>query len=61
MGKENQSSQTQSRETQLKQTILVVDDNEAVRRSLFWTLSSDFRVLESASREDAVKLLVFFY
>ncbi len=57
MGKENQSSQTQSRETQLKQTILVVDDNEAVRRSLFWTLNSDFRVLESASREDAVKLL----
>jgi len=57
MGKENQSSQTQSRETQLKQTILVVDDNEAVRRSLFWTLSSDFRVLESSSREDAVKLL----
>src|SRR6266850_1923942 len=57
MGKENQSNHTQSRETQLKQTILVVDDNEAVRRSLFWTLSSDFRVLESASREDAVKLL----
>ena len=57
MGKENQSSQTQSRETQLKQTILVVDDNEAVRRSLFWTLNPDFRVLESASREDAVKLL----
>lgn len=57
MGKENQSNQTQSRETQLKQTVLVVDDNEAVRRSLFWTLSSDFRVLESASREDAVKLL----
>ena len=57
MGKENQSNQTQSRETRLKQTILVVDDNEAVRRSLFWTLSSDFRVLESASREDAVQLL----
>jgi DNA-binding NtrC family response regulator len=57
MGKENQSSETQSRETQLKQTVLVVDDDEAVRRQLFWTLKADYRVLEAASRQEAVKLL----
>ncbi len=47
MGKENQH----------KETILVVDDDEAVRRGLFWTLDSDYRVLESSSRAQAVKLL----
>jgi DNA-binding NtrC family response regulator len=57
MGKENQPNQSQSRETQPKQTILLVDDDEAVRRALFWTLNSDYRVLESASRAEAVKLL----
>ena len=34
MGKENQSDHTQSKETRLKQTILVVDDNEANRHLL---------------------------
>jgi two-component system nitrogen regulation response regulator NtrX len=57
MVKENHSSEPQSRESKLKETVLVVDDDEAVRRSLFWTLNSDYRVLESASRADAVKLL----
>jgi DNA-binding NtrC family response regulator len=57
MGKENQSTERQSGVTQLKQTVLVVDDDEAVRRQLFWTLKADYRVLESASRKDAVKLL----
>ena len=40
-----------------KETILVVDDDESVRRGLFWTLSSNYRVLEAASRAEAVKLL----
>jgi len=41
----------------LKETIIVVDDDEAVRRQLYWTLNSDYRVLEAASREEAIKLL----
>jgi DNA-binding NtrC family response regulator len=52
MGKANQPA-----EIQLKETILVVDDDEAIRRGLFWTLNSDYRVLEAASRADAVKIL----
>jgi DNA-binding NtrC family response regulator len=52
MGKPNQS-----KEAQLKETILVVDDDESIRRGLFWTLNSDYRVLEAASRAEAVKLL----
>jgi len=57
MGKENQSSQTQTRESKLKETVLLVDDDEAVRRSLYWTLNSDYRVLESETRSEAVKVL----
>lgn len=52
MGKANHP-----REAQLQETILVVDDDEAVRRGLVWTLNSDFRVLEAASRAEATKLL----
>jgi DNA-binding NtrC family response regulator len=52
MGKANQP-----REDQPKETILVVDDDESVRRSLVWTLNSYYRVLEAASRAQAVKLL----
>lgn len=40
-----------------KETILVVDDDESVRRALLWTLNSDYRVIEAASRLEAVKLL----
>jgi DNA-binding NtrC family response regulator len=36
--------------------ILIVDDDESVRRALLWTLS-DYRVLEASSRLEAVKLL----
>jgi DNA-binding NtrC family response regulator len=35
----------------------VVDDDQAIRRGLFWTLNSDYRVLEAASRADAIKVL----
>lgn len=52
MGKSNQPE-----EGLLKETILVVDDDESVRRALLWTLNSDYRVLEAASRAEAVKLL----
>jgi DNA-binding NtrC family response regulator len=40
-----------------KETILVVDDDESVRRGLFWTLNSNYRVLEAASRAEALELL----
>ena len=52
MGQDNQH-----KEAKLKETILVIDDDEGLRRSLFWTLNSDYRVLESASRAEALKLL----
>ena len=52
MGKPNQPQQAQ-----LKETILVVDDDESVRRAIVWTLNADYRVLEAASRAEAVKLL----
>lgn len=42
---------------QVKGTVLVVDDDESVRRGLYWALTSDFRVLEASSRADAVELL----
>jgi DNA-binding NtrC family response regulator len=52
MGQDNQH-----KEAKIKETILVIDDDEGLRRSLFWTLNSDYRVLESASRAEALKLL----
>lgn len=47
-----------SDELQLKTTVLVVDDDESVRRGLYWALNPDFRVLESSSRAEALELLV---
>jgi DNA-binding NtrC family response regulator len=38
-------------------TLLVVDDDDAVRRQLFWTLNEDYRVLQAATRAEAVELL----
>lgn len=49
--------ETKSTETQRKDTVLVVDDDESVRRALFWTLNTDYRVLEASSRAEAVKIL----
>ena len=43
--------------SQPKETVLVVDDNEAVRRGLVWALNSDYHVLQAASRAEAVRLL----
>jgi len=49
--------QSQTNESRVPETLLVVDDDESVRRGLYWTLNSEYRVLESASREEAVNLL----
>lgn len=40
-----------------RETVLIVDDDEGVRRQLVWTLNSDYHVLEAASRPEAVKLI----
>jgi len=42
---------------QLKGTVLVVDDDDAVRSGLYWALNSDYHVLQAASREDACALI----
>src|SRR4030095_4567021 len=51
------SKPSQSGEARLKETVLVIDDDESVRRGLVWTLNSDYRVLEAACRTGAVKLM----
>ncbi len=38
-----------------KQTILIVDDHDAVRKQLFWALEDDYRVLEAASSTQALQ------
>jgi DNA-binding NtrC family response regulator len=40
-----------------KVTVMVVDDDDTVRRQLFWTLDEQYRVLEAATREQAIKQL----
>jgi DNA-binding NtrC family response regulator len=42
---------------QSKQTVLVIDDHEAVRKQLYWALEENYRVLEAASRQEALALL----
>jgi DNA-binding NtrC family response regulator len=37
-----------------KQTILVVDDHEAVRKQLYWALEENYRVLEAGARAEAL-------
>lgn len=37
--------------------MLLVDDDESVRRGLYWALNSDYRVIEAGSRTQAVELL----
>jgi DNA-binding NtrC family response regulator len=46
-----------SEETQSKGTILVVDDDDAVRKGLYWALTSDYRVLQASSRDEACALI----
>src|SRR4030095_15284846 len=40
-----------------KQTVLVVDDHEAVRKQLFWALEEKYRILQADSRRQALQLL----
>jgi DNA-binding NtrC family response regulator len=42
---------------QIKGVVLVVDDDDAVRSGLYWALSSEYRVLQAASREEACRLV----
>ncbi|HXC69946.1 MAG TPA: sigma-54 dependent transcriptional regulator, partial [Pyrinomonadaceae bacterium] len=42
-----------SNQPQRKGTVLVVDDDDTVRSGLFWALTSDYKVFQAASREDA--------
>lgn len=46
-----------SEETQSKGTVLVVDDDDAVRNGLYWALTSDYRVLQASSRDEACALI----
>ena len=46
-----------SSQTQPKGTVLVVDDDDAVRSGLYWALASDYHVLQAASREEACALI----
>lgn len=44
-------------DTSSTETVLVVDDDQGVRRGLFWALSSTFRVLEASSANEALALM----
>jgi len=44
-------------QTRVKGTILVVDDDDAVRSGLYWALTSDYQVLQASSREDATAFI----
>ncbi|HKR59336.1 MAG TPA: sigma-54 dependent transcriptional regulator [Pyrinomonadaceae bacterium] len=44
-------------QSQLKGTVLLVDDDESVRRGLYWALNSDYHVIEASSRVEAVDRL----
>jgi DNA-binding NtrC family response regulator len=46
-----------SPQPQIKGTVLVVDDDETIRSGLYWALTSDYRVLQAASREEACGLI----
>src|ERR1041385_2796661 len=46
-----------SSETHPRGTVLVVDDDDAVRSGLYWALASDYHVLQAASREQACALI----
>jgi DNA-binding NtrC family response regulator len=46
-----------STQTQAKGTVLVVDDDETVRSGLHWALTSDYRVFQASSREEACALI----
>ena len=42
---------------QPKQTVLVVDDHESIRKQLYWALEENYRVLQASSRAEALALV----
>ena len=46
-----------SSQAQPKGTVLVVDDDDAVRSGLYWALASDYQVLQASSRDEAAALI----
>jgi DNA-binding NtrC family response regulator len=46
-----------SAQAQPKGTVLVVDDDDAVRSGLYWALAADYHVLQGASRDEASALI----
>jgi DNA-binding NtrC family response regulator len=46
-----------SEQRQEKVTVLVVDDDAAIRRQLYWALNEEYDVLEAATREEAIDKL----
>ncbi|HKY45546.1 MAG TPA: sigma-54 dependent transcriptional regulator [Pyrinomonadaceae bacterium] len=46
-----------SNQPQPKGTVLVVDDDDAVRSGLYWALTSDYQVLQASSRDEACSLI----
>ena len=46
-----------SNQPQPKGTVLVVDDDDAVRSGLYWALTSDYQVLQASSRDQACGLI----
>ncbi len=46
-----------SNQPQPKGTVLVVDDDDAVRSGLYWALASDYQVLQAASKDEACVLI----
>jgi DNA-binding NtrC family response regulator len=46
-----------SEQRQEKITVLVVDDDAAIRRQLYWALNEAYHVLEAATREEAIEKL----
>ena len=46
-----------SRQPHTKGTVLIVDDDDAVRSGLYWALTSDYHVLQACSREAAQALI----
>jgi putative PEP-CTERM system response regulator len=46
-----------SEQTDDKTTVLIVDDDQPLRRQLYWTLADTHRVLEAATRDEAIEQL----
>ena len=44
-------------QAQTKGTVLVVDDDDTVRSGLYWALTSDYKVLQASSRDEACALI----